>query len=157
MKEMTKNMASTKEMDTPVESLVAGQALLPLFDILKVGLVQLSISSLILEQRFSELKQRDNANQSREKTDAKMRFAANQLCTERKDRREEHGGKGSAKSPGIEINMLGSQMLETSKKKYSPDRMKGMTSRRQFKGALTKKDESEADRAAVAAIKVRAA
>ena len=157
LKEMSKNMASTKETDKLVENLVAGQALLPLFDILKVGLVQLSISSLILEQRFSELKQRDNANQSRGKTDVKMRFAANQLSTERKDRKTEHGGSGSAKSSGVEINMLGSQMLESSKKKYSPDRMKGMTSRRQFKGALTKKDESEADRAAVETIRARAA
>ena len=123
----------------------AGRDLIPLFNVLKVGAGTLPTSTAIVEQRFSELKQRDMPNSSQKKVDQDMCFSSNALTADKRQRREELGNKGSAKLTGLEVRKLGTQMLEHSQK-YSAGNMKGATSRRKFKGNLAASTSTDADR-----------
>ena len=119
--------------------------MIPLFNVLKVGAGTLPTSTAIVEQRFSELKQRDMPNSSQKKVDQDMCFSSNALTADKRQRREESGNKGSAKLTGLEVRKLGTQMLEHSQK-YSAGNMKGATSRRKFKGNLAASTSTDADR-----------
>ena len=142
---LCENVATTKEDDTLVAGFTAGRDLIPLFNVLKVGAGTLPTSTAIVEQRFSELKQRDMPNSPQKKVDQDMCFSSNALTADKRQRREESGNKGSAKLTGLEVRKLGTQMLEHSQK-YSAGNMKGATSRRKFKGNLAVSTSTDADR-----------
>jgi hypothetical protein len=142
---LCENPATTKEGDTLVAGFTAGRDLIPLFDVIKVGAATLPTSTAIVEQRFSELKQRDMANSSQKKVDQDMCFSSNTLTAHKRQRRGAFGNKGSAKCTGAEVVMAGTQMLENSEE-YSAENMKGITSRRKLKGKLTVSTRNNADR-----------